>query len=191
MEIKLLELLMTKPALFVAFGFIVFLLTYLLKKPIKHYTARIKDEQKRKLTNKWILLIPFALALLVYFIYHGFVTKEWFSEGELVFSSAFSIAAMAITIYNVFEGLKGKKSVYETDADAIALYNLLLVYAEDKTKVKLLLDQCKENYKEGKFELSETIKGWLPPNVEPETVTTLAKVIKKYLDLKKEEEKLP
>ena len=182
MELKLIELLMTEPFVFIALAIAVWLLTYLLKKPIKNQTKKIKDPQKQKLANKWILLIPFFLAAIIFYIYNGLTTKTWTKDLELVFSSAFSIAVMSITIYNVFEGLKGKKSEYEVDSDGIALYNLLLIYARDKNKVKLLLDQCKSNYYNHDFEISDTVKGWLPAKVDSDVVNTIVKSIQAYLE---------
>ena len=182
MELKLIELLMTEPVVFVALATIVWLLTYLVKKPIKIHTAKIKDDQKKKLVNKWILLIPFLLAFALYFAYNWFITRNWKMNYEVLFGGAFSIAVMAITIYNVFEGLRGKKSEYETDYDGLALYNLLLIYAKDKNKVKLLLDQCKANYTNHDYEISETVKGWLPANVDSDVVNTIVKAIEQYID---------
>lgn len=190
MELKLIELLMTEPFVFIALAIAVWLLTYLVKKPIKAHTKKIKDTQKQKLANKWILLIPFVLALIIFYLYNGIVTKVWTKDLELVFSSAFSIAAMSITIYNVFEGIKGKKTEYETTADGVALYNLLLVYAKDKNKVKLLLDQCRENFTNHEYEISDTVKGWLPANVDADVINTIVKSIQIYLEKTKKEEEI-
>lgn len=188
MELKLIELLMTEPFVFIALAIAVWLLTYLLKKPIKSQTKKIKDPQKQKLANKWILLIPFFLAVVLFYIYNGFMTKIWTKDMELVFSSGFSIAVMSITIYNVFEGLKGNKSEYEIDPDGIALYNLLLIYAKDKNKVKLLLDQCRDNFTNHEYEISDTVKGWLPANVDADVINTIVKSIQGYLEKTKKEE---
>lgn len=182
MELKLIELLMTEPFIFIFLAVAVWLLTYIAKKPIKKATSKIKDPQKQKLANKWILLIPFVLALIIFYLYNSLTTKQWLSDFELIFSSAFSIAVMSITIYNVFEGLKGKKTEYEVDSDGIALYNLLLIYARDKNKVKLLLDQCKSNYYNHDFEISDTVKGWLPAKVDNDVVNTIVKSIQAYLE---------
>lgn len=190
MEIKLIEILMTKPAIIILMAIGVWLLTYVVKKPIKNITNKIKDEQKKKLANKWILLIPFALSLITYFVYHGISTKRWLADYELVLSASFSIAALAITIYNVFEGLRGKKSEYETNPDGVALYNLLLVYAKDKNKVKLLLDQCRENFTNHDYEISDTVKGWLPANVDADVINTIVKSIQIYLEKTKKEEEI-
>jgi len=183
MELKLIELLMTEPLVFIGMAVLVWLLTYLVKIPIKKITAAAKDDKKRKLYNKWILLIPFILALTVYYVYYGLTFKIWVKvDYELILSSAFSIAVLAITIYNVFEGLRGKKTEYETTIDGQALYNLLLIYTKDKNKVKLLLEQCKENYSNASFEISDTVKGWLPGYVDDDVVNTIVKSIKLYLD---------
>lgn len=183
MELKLIELLMTEPLIFVGLAVLVWLLTYLIKRPIKKATTLVKDEKKRKLYNKWILLIPFLLAVIVYYVYYGLTTKTWIKvDYELILSSAFSIAVLSITIYNVFEGIKGKKTEYETTEDGLALYNLLVIYAKDKNKVKMLLEQCEENYYKGSFEISETVKGWLPAQVDQDVVNTIVKAIKSYLD---------
>lgn len=182
MELKLIELLMTEPLVFVAMAVGVWILTYFVKKPVKALTKKIKDEQKRKICNKWILLIPFVLALIIYFVYHGITTKKWLSDYELILSSAFSIAVLAITIYNVFEGIKGKKTEYETTDDGVALYNLLMIYAKDKQKVKLLLDQCKANLFKGVYTVADTVKGFLPEDTDPAVIDTITKTIEMYLN---------
>ena len=182
MELKLIELLMTEPLVFVGMAVAVWILTYIVKKPIKNMTSKIKNEQKRKLCNKWVLLIPFVLALALYFVYHGITTKMWLADYELILSSAFSIAVLSITIYNVFEGIKGKKTEYETTDDGVALYNLLMIYAKDKEKVKLLLDQCKANLFKGFYSVADTVKGFLPEDTDPAVIDTITKTIEKYLN---------
>ena len=182
---------MTEPLIFVGLAILVWLLTYLVKRPIKKITTLAKSEEKRKLYNKWILLIPFVLAVIVYYVYFGLTTKTWVKVNyELILSSAFSIAVLSITIYNVFEGIKGRKSEYETTEAGLALYNLLMVYAKDKNKVKLLLQQCEENYYKGSFDISETVKGWLPKEVDEDVVNAIVRGIKMYLDNVKNRKKL-
>lgn len=180
MELKLIELLMTEPFIVIVLAILVWLLTYIVKKPIKAHTLKIKDPQKQKLANKWILLIPFVLSFILFYLYLGLTTRLWISNFELALSTAFSIAIISITIYNVFEGIRGRKSEYELDPDGIALYNLLLIYAKDKNKVKLLLDQCKDNYYNHDFEISDTVKGWLPASVDDDVVKTVVKSIQMY-----------
>src|SRR5690554_1548806 len=94
---------------------------------------------------------------------------------------AFSSSVLAITIYNIFEGVRGKKTEYETTEDGKALYNLLIVYAKDKDKVKLLLDQCKDNYLNGDATISETVKGFLPKEIDADAILAITKGIEKYL----------
>lgn len=109
MEIKLIEMIMIQPFVFIALAVLVWVLTYIIKKPIKKYTNKITDSQKKKLANKLILLIPFVLAAILFYVYNSIIEKTWKPDFEYILGSAFSIAALAITIYNVFEGLKGKK----------------------------------------------------------------------------------
>lgn len=188
-EFKLIELLMTSPLIYVAFAIAVWLLTYLFKQPVKFYTAKIKDEKTRKLVNKWILLIPFVLALVLVIVYYGLATNVWFDDWEKLLSDAFSIAMLSIVIYNVFQDIKGKKSEYEITEDGKQVFALLYVYAKDKNKVRMLLDQCKENYNNSNFTISDTVKGWLPEKVDEDVVNTIVKAIKIYLDnLKKQGE---
>lgn len=186
-ELKLIELLMTQPFLYIGFGVLVWLLTYVVKRPIKKYTAKIRDEKTRKLANKWILLIPFALALICIIVYNGIFAKLWFYDWETMLSEAFSVAMLSIVIYNVFQDLRGKKSEYETTEDGRHVFNLLLVFAKDRSKVKMLLDQCKENYEKGFYSISDTVKAWLPENVDQDVVNTVVKVIKGYFDNRKKD----
>jgi len=180
MDLKLLELLLTYPAIFLVFGIAVWLLTYLLKKPIKNSTSKIKNEQRRKKINKWILLIPFFLGLVIAFIYNGIETKTWLSNYDKIVTNAFKIAAIAIVLYNFVEGLRGKKTEYELTEDGRALYELIKIYAKDTSKVKILLDQCKDNWFNKAFSIAETVKGFLPGDVDPDVINTVVKSIERY-----------
>lgn len=180
MEIKLLELLFTQPAIFILFGLIIWFLTNLIKQPIKRFTALIEDEQKRKIANKWILLLPLVFGLAFAILYAKYKTGLWFDDIETIVSNAFLIAVIAITWYNVFERNKGKKSEYEDTLEGIATFNLLLSYMKDKSKVTLLLDQCRDNYASGKFSIFDTVKGFLPIDTDPELFDAIVKTITKF-----------
>lgn len=52
-----------------AMAVIIFLVTQLIKLPIKHFTNKIKNERVRKIVNSVILLIPFGLGILAEFLY--------------------------------------------------------------------------------------------------------------------------
>lgn len=56
-----------------AMAVIVFLVTQILKMPIKHFTATISNERARKMVNATILLIPFALGVAFDILYSTFV----------------------------------------------------------------------------------------------------------------------
>lgn len=61
-----------------AMAAIIFGATQLLKLPIKHFTNKIKDERKRRIVNATILLIPFALGILLAFLYSTFYLHTTF-----------------------------------------------------------------------------------------------------------------
>lgn len=187
MEIKLLELLFTQPAIYAVLGILVWALTYVVKRPIKAQTALIKDERKRKIANKWILLIPFILAMIVSVVYFRIISGNWLEDVEMILAKALTIAVISITWYNVFEGIRGKKSEYEHTDEGRALFDLLLVYSKDPVKVRLLMDQCKNNLENGAYSIKDTVKGFLPPGTEEFVFETIVKTIERYFIRKKEE----
>ena len=62
-----------------AVAIVIFFATQLLKMPIKHFTAKMKNERVRRMINATILLIPFALGVLFDILYCTFVTHTAFS----------------------------------------------------------------------------------------------------------------
>lgn len=62
-----------------AMAVIIFLVTQVLKMPIKHFTSKIKNERTRRMVNATILLIPFALGITFDILYSTFVTHTAFS----------------------------------------------------------------------------------------------------------------
>ena len=180
MDFEIIKLVLASPIV-LGVAVATWLLTYLIKYPIKKATSKIRNDTKRKQVNKLILLLPFIIACILIFVYNGLITKQWFTGLEDMAVQAFSSSVLAITIYNIFEGVRGKKTEYETTEDGKALYNLLIVYAKDKDKVKLLLDQCKNNYLNGDATISETVKGFLPKDVDQDTILAITNGIEKYL----------
>jgi len=181
-DIKLIDFLLNQPIIFIVFGIVVNLLTSLLKKPIKKYTAKIQDDKKRKLINKWILLIPLILSLIIISIYDGIINKKWFSDIVSIISEAISVSMLSIVIYNIFEGIRGGKTEYEITEEGKQVFQLLLVYANDREKVKMFLDQCKEYYKNGNFAITDKVKEWLPEKVNEDMINMVVKLIKEYFD---------
>lgn len=180
MDFEIIKLVLASPIV-LGVAVATWLLTYLIKYPIKKATSKIRNDTKRKQVNKLILLLPFIIACILIFVYNGLTTKQWLLGIEDMLLKAFSSSVLAITIYNIFEGIRGKKTEYETTEDGKALYNLLIVYAKDKDKVRLLLDQCKNNYLNGDATISETVKGFLPKNVDQDAILAITKGIEKYL----------
>lgn len=62
-----------------AMALIIFLVTQVLKLPIKVATKHIKNERARRIVNATILLIPFALGVLFDFLYSTYYLHTAFS----------------------------------------------------------------------------------------------------------------
>lgn len=77
---------------------IVFLLTNVIKIPIKHFTKRIKDEQKRRAVNSVILIFPFLLGLALDFAYSTFYLHTSFS-----ILTGLGYGTAGISLYGVIE----------------------------------------------------------------------------------------
>lgn len=91
---------------------IIFGATQLIKLPIKHFTKKIKNERKRKIVNATILLIPFALGVLLDFLYSTYFTHTAFNV--LI---GLSYGTAGISLYGVIERFfKVKlKNPYDTE----------------------------------------------------------------------------
>ena len=80
-------------------GFIAFILTMIIKLPIKKLTAKLLDD-KRKLVNSLIMFIPAVLSLILAILYYGIFLKSWFCE------KAFEVSAsgwvLSLTIYAIY-----------------------------------------------------------------------------------------
>lgn len=82
----------------------VFLVTFVLKFPIKIFTKRISNENVRKSVNSIILLIPFALGILVQFIY-----SRYFLHIGLDILEGLKVGTASITMYAIIERVLGFK----------------------------------------------------------------------------------
>lgn len=81
-----------------AMAVIVFLVTQVLKLPIKHFTSKIKKERVRKLVNATILLIPFAVGVLGDYLYCTYYTHTAFSV-----IAGLGYGTAGISLYNIIE----------------------------------------------------------------------------------------
>lgn len=99
----------TIEALIIGFG--AFLLTYLIKIPIKKKTSSL-EENKRKMVNIVIMFIPLILSFIASMVYYGITQKQWISL--LVLDSAVSSWLISLSLYaivsRVWLVIKGIKS---------------------------------------------------------------------------------
>lgn len=91
---------------------IVFAITFLLKLPIKALSKKAKNEQSRKAINSVILIIPFAIGMLVEWLYDTFIMK-----GVFDYVTGFLVGGQSIALYGVVERFFGVKveNPYETE----------------------------------------------------------------------------
>ena len=86
----------TLEALIIGFG--AFLLTYLIKIPIKKKTSSL-EENKRKMVNIVIMFIPLVLSFIASMVYYGITQKQWVSL--LVLDSAVSSWLISLSLYAI------------------------------------------------------------------------------------------
>ena len=86
----------TLEALLIGFG--AFLLTYLIKLPIKKKTSTL-EENKRKMVNIVIMFIPLVLSFIASVVYYGITERQWISL--LVLDSAISSWLISLSLYAI------------------------------------------------------------------------------------------
>lgn len=98
-----------------AMALIIFLVTQVLKLPIKVATKHIKNERARRIVNATILLIPFALGVLFDFLYSTYYLHTAFSVivGLGYGTSGISLYAIVerafkVKVPNPYESSEGK-----------------------------------------------------------------------------------
>ena len=95
-----------------AMAVIIFGFTQLLKLPIKHFTKKIKTERVRKMVNSTILLIPFALGVLLDFLY-----STYYLHGVFSVINGLGYGTAGVSLYGVIERFFKVKvnNPYETE----------------------------------------------------------------------------
>lgn len=78
---------------------LVFLLTMIIKFPIKKYTSKF-DENKRKAINTVIVAIPLVVSAIVCVVYWGAIKSNW--DFSLITTNCISIYLLSLTIYAIF-----------------------------------------------------------------------------------------
>ena len=81
-----------------AMAVIIFLLTQLLKLPIKYFTKKIGNERVRRIVNASILLIPFALGVLADFLY-----STYYLHSAFTVITGLGYGTSGISLYGVVE----------------------------------------------------------------------------------------
>lgn len=102
---------------------IVFLLTMLVKLPIKKATAKF-DENKRKAINTVIVFIPLILSVVLCVGYYLMLGKKLYFES--IITNGLSVYVLSLSIYAIFARLwviiksviSGKKSINSTEIKA-------------------------------------------------------------------------
>lgn len=125
---------------------IVFLVTQVLKMPIKHFTSKIKNERARKLVNATILLIPFALGVLFDYLYSTYISHTAFSV-----IAGLGYGTAGISFYNIIERTFKVKveNPYETEEGKAVIGFVDAVTedgkidADDEDRVKNFLKKVK------------------------------------------------
>ena len=81
-----------------AMAVIIFLVTQIIKMPIKHFSSKIENERKRRMINATILLIPFAIGVALDFAYSTYVTHTAFTV-----IAGLGYGTAGISLYGVIE----------------------------------------------------------------------------------------
>lgn len=123
----------------------VFLLTMLIKWPIKKFTSKL-TEDKRKAVNTIILVIPIVISFLISILYFGIYKSIWFNLDVLEIS--ISSWVVSLTIYAIYErivilikGIRTGKLNYNSEITKDTLAFL-------KKNIKLLISKIKIDKKQ-------------------------------------------
>ena len=128
------ELLTNQNAMCWAMAFIVFIITFILKFPIKWISSKIANNkvlnykikfvhntktyeiEVKKLLNTFILLIPFSLGVLAQYLYMKFGLKTDIVI-ETLFAQGFQVGSYSMAFYAVIERFTGKnvENIYNTE----------------------------------------------------------------------------
>lgn len=103
MPVWLQDILQNEWVIWCAMAVIIFLLTQVLKLPIKVCTKKIKNERVRKIVNATILLIPFGLGILCEFLYGAYVCPLWGETLQFTGVTGLGYGTAGISLYGVIE----------------------------------------------------------------------------------------
>lgn len=86
-----------------AMAIIIFLITQVLKLPIKVGTKKIKNERVRKIVNATILLIPFGLGVLFEYLYVTYCPSAYCTIKSFTGLTGLGYGTAGISLYGVIE----------------------------------------------------------------------------------------
>lgn len=132
-----------------AMAVIIFLITQVLKLPIKHFTSKIKNQRTRKIVNATILVIPFVLGVLFEFLYTTYYLHTAFTV-----IAGLGYGTAGISLYGVIERFFKVKidNPYKT--------------TEEGKAVQELIDKVQEDGKIDKSDVSAVDEFWKTINKE-------------------------
>ena len=81
-----------------AMAVIIFALTQVLKLPIKYFTKKIGNERVRRMVNTTILLIPFAVGVIIDFVY-----STYYLHGAFSIINGLGYGTAGISLYGAIE----------------------------------------------------------------------------------------
>ena len=121
-------------------GFAVFMLTMIIKIPIKKLTEKLTEE-KRKAINSILIFIPLVLSFVANVIYEGLSTDTWMSLDLL--EASFTSWILSLAFYAIFERIKiiakgflnGKTKTQEVQQNSIKEIQLLVAEITEKLQL--------------------------------------------------------
>lgn len=166
---------------FVVYGVITMFLVNMLKLPIKHFTAKIKADDTRKTLNKIILALPIFVGFGVYCFGEIVIFQKAFELATFM-AKGISIGGVAVFIYMIVEGKKGKVTEYEVDEDGKLLLSQLQLAAGNEQNAIALFEKCRDKTIN---EITVILNGWSNAN----DINFIApKLIKYFADIKAKQE---
>lgn len=171
---------------------IIFVLTMIVKLPIKIITNKT-NEAKRKAINSVFILIPLIFSFLITTLYYGINESVWFSINHI--RVILTSWLLSLSIYNIFERGKfivinffnnydEKELVEETESEIKKLINKL---NEDKQKLKQIDKHISELTNNKSSNLSTIFKSNIEIanlNDEKEQLKTEIDIIKNEIEIK-------
>lgn len=162
MDLEIFEVFKNNKLEVILIGLGAFLLTFLIKWPIKKQTAKLAEE-KRKMVNIIIIFIPLILSAVASVVFYGITTREWISW--IVVDCSISAWLISLSLYAVVSRI------------------VILIRGLCSGKVKLNSDLTKDAIKYIKEKISELNKQLKTDGNEVQQITKKLNECLKLKDL--------